>query len=83
MRDVDSCGLGGSATEPSTKPGSGDAAGANAFFKRARPILVKYYAEQMNRFPKVPSGASAKQVYEILINAIPALHGFQNRYPRQ
>jgi hypothetical protein len=65
----------------SNEPGSGNVANAVAFLQRARPLVVKYYPDEMYRLPEsIRSDASASHVHEVLTNALPALHNFKNRY---
>ncbi|MFN0152802.1 MAG: hypothetical protein ACKVUT_00305 [Gaiella sp.] len=67
----------------STEHGTGPVDAANALLRQARPICARYYAEQQYRLgPDIPDGASASHVESVLTNALPALHGFKNRYSK-
>jgi hypothetical protein len=68
--------------ELSKHSGTGDVESANAFFRKARPILARHYPDEMHRLDyDVPGGASADQVGKALSNALPAFHNFLKKYP--
>jgi hypothetical protein len=69
-------------SELSQAPGSGDIQTANAFLRKLRPILGKHYNEQITRVNHdIPEGSSEAHVAMVLGEVLPALHGFQKRYP--